>query len=182
MIDNKATIQGDAVLDGMAIEELDLDSHSVLGHFAAGGGADAVRTLNFLLELDGVDRWAVDYSEHSRVDAEAIRLRAFIGNLERVVREHAAVLDHQVGPLVYLLGGITTSRCMLILRYLTQKNDRFVEQLARTLEVTESEDVMVLTVRRRLVAFERAQMLGRIFSGARLLRIMQIMGSYRDVV
>ncbi|ANN80891.1 hypothetical protein BAU07_26600 (plasmid) [Bordetella flabilis] len=175
--------QDEAVWDGAAIRELDLDSQSVLSHFVAGAsGGDAARTLNFLLGLDGVDRWAVDYREHTLSSEDSMLLRAFIGNLQHVMQEHAAVLDHLVDPLVTLLAGLTTSRCMLILRYLAQKNDRFIEQLASTLESTSRDDVMVSTVRHRLVVFERAQMLGRIFSGARLLRIMQIMGSYRDVV
>jgi len=167
MAESKNALQNEAVWDGLAIEEIDLDSQSVRAHFVASSGDDVTRTLNFLLGLDGVDRWAVDFGEHELVDVDAIYLRSFIGNLERVVREHATVLDHLVEQL--------------ILRYVSQKNDRFIEQLARTLETLGRDDVMVSTVRRRLEVFERAQMLGRIFSGARLLRIMQIMGSYRDV-
>lgn len=182
MADSGKSVQGESIWGGAAIEELDLDSHSVLGHFAAGGGADAARNLNFLLGLDSVDRWAVDFREHARVDADAMHLRAFIGNLERVMREHVGVLDRVMVPLINLLAGITTSRCMVILRYLSQKNERFIEQLALALESQDTKDLMVITVRQRLVAFEQAELLGRIFSGARLLRIMQIMGSYRDVV
>jgi len=181
MAESKNALQNEAVWDGLAIEEIDLDSQSVRAHFVASSGDDVTRTLNFLLGLDGVDRWAVDFGEHELVDVDAIYLRSFIGNLERVVREHATVLDHLVEQFVHLLAGLTTSRCVLILRYVSQKNDRFIEQLARTLETLGRDDVMVSTVRRRLEVFERAQMLGRIFSGARLLRIMQIMGSYRDV-
>ena len=171
-----------AVSSRAPIDELDLDSQSVLAHFVADGGDDAARTISFLLGLDSVDHWAVDFAEASRVDTDAIRLRAFIGDLERVVRVHAPVLDHLTAQFVQLLAGLTTSRCMIILRYVSQKNERFIEQLAHTLEGSGQDDVMVSTVRRRLEAFERAQILGRIFSGARLVRIMQIMGSYRDVV
>ncbi len=169
------------VSGGTPIDELDLDCQSVLAHFVAGGGPDAARTISFLLGLDSVDHWAVDFREAQRVDEDAMRLRAFIGDLERVVRAHAPVLDHLADPFVQLLAGLTTSRCMMILRYVSQKNDRFIDRLARTLESSSQDDVMVSTVRRRLEAFERAQILGRIFSGARLVRIMQIMGSYRDV-
>lgn len=181
MADSSNSRQDDALLDGALITELDLDSQSVLAHFVQGGGDDIARTLNFLLGLDSVDRWAVDFGEHKRVDADAIHLRSFIGKLERVMRENAPVLDHLVDPLVSLLAGLTTSRCMMILRYLAQKNDRFIDRLAQTLEASGKDDLLVSTVRRRLIAFERAEMLGRIFSGVRLLRIMQIMGSYRDV-
>lgn len=182
MVNDVSELSSDAILSGAAIEDLELDSQSVLAHFVAGGGADAARTLNFLLGLDSVDRWAVDFGEYNRVDSDAMRLRGFIGDLERVIRENAPVLDRLVGQFVQLLAGLTTSRCMVILRYVSQRNEHFIDRLASTLEAAGDDDLMVSTVRRRLEAFERAQMLGRIFSGARLLRIMQIMGSYRDVV
>ncbi|WP_323025781.1 hypothetical protein [Castellaniella sp.] len=182
MIEISEDIAVGAASSHARIDELDLDSRSVLAHFVEDSGDDAARTLSFLLGLDSVDHWAVDFGEASRVDQDAMLLRSFIGELERVVRANAVVLDQLAEPFVQLLAGLTTSRCMIILRYVTQKNERFIDQLASTLEGRAQDDVMVSTVRRRLEAFERAQILGRIFSGARLSRIMQIMGSYRDAI
>lgn len=163
-------------------DELDLSSQAVLGHFLGREGSDAARTLNFLIGLDQVDRWAVDFAEHQRVDQDAIALRAFLSRLESVLREHAPVLD-QVGQVVVtMLASLTTSRSMVILHYLAQKNEGFIDALERVLDRSvDNNDVMVWTVRRRLQAFQRAQMLGRIFSGVRLMRITQIMGSYANV-
>lgn len=160
---------------------LDLSSQAVFEHFLGREGADGARTLNFLMGLDQVDRWAVDFAEHEKVDQEAMALRAFLSKLESVLREHAPVLD-QVGQMfVTMLAGLTTSRSMVILHYVAQHNEGFIDALERILDRNGDDDVMVATVRRRLQAFQRAQMLGRIFSGARLLRITQIMGSYANV-
>lgn len=160
---------------------LDLSSQAVLGHFLGREGPDAARTLSFLIELDKVDRWAVDFAEHERVDQDAIALRAFLSHLESVLREHASVLDQVGQTFVTMLAGLTTSRSMLILHYVAQQNEGFIDALECILDRSSDDDVMVATVRRRLQAFQRAQMLGRIFSGARLLRITQIMGSYVNV-
>ncbi|WP_460199040.1 type IV secretion protein IcmW (plasmid) [Xanthomonas campestris pv. passiflorae] len=157
------------------LEPIDLTEHAVLGHFAR--TTRNVQLLNFLMALDRVDRWAVDYADAEK--AEDFEVQVFLQDLKQVVESSVAVLHRVPRELTDILAHLTTTRCMYLIRYISLRNPQFPEQLGVLLEGTDTTP-NVITVRRRLEAFSRARLLGEIFSGARLNRIVQIMGSYSD--
>ncbi len=159
------------------IETLDLTSHSVLTHFAK--STRNVQLLNFLLALDRVDKWAVDYNEPESPNALEIQL--FVQDLQRFVEDSLPVLHRVPREFADILSHLTTSRCMYLIRFVGQHNDEFLERLGFLLEAEAGQSPNVAAVRRRLEAFSKAKLLGEIFSGKRLTRILQIMGSYSDV-
>lgn len=159
------------------IEMIDLTSHGVLAHFAK--LTRNIQLLNFLLALDRVDRWAVDYNESE--SPKALEIQLFIQDLQRFVEASLPVLHRVPREFVDILSHLTTTRCMYLIRFVGQHNDDFLERLGFLLEEEAGKSPDVAAVRRRLEAFSKAQLLGEIFSGKRLTRILQIMGSYSDV-
>lgn len=172
--DHDPRLSGDSI---PSIETLDLTHHAVLKHF--GRSSESARLLTFLLSLDRVDRWAVDYMEDESPQAMDVQL--FMQDLQSFVASSLPVLHRVPRDFTEILCHLTTSRCMYVLRYVGQHNPEFLDQLGALLESESKSSVNVGAVRRRLEAFSRAQLLGEIFSGKRLTRIMQIMGSYSDV-
>lgn len=159
------------------IESLDLTAHSVLAHFAK--SSRNVQLLNFLMALDRVDKWAVDFE---REDAgQEFEVQLLLEDMQRFVVESAPVLHRVPREFADLLSQLTTSRCMYLVRYVGQQNAAFVPMLATLLESESGSSPNVAAVRRRFEAFSRSQLLGEIFSAARLHEINQIMGSYADV-
>lgn len=159
------------------IETFDLTSYSVLAHFAK--STRNVQLLNFLLSLDRVDTWAVDYNESE--SPKALEIQLFIQDLQRFVESSMSVLHRVPQEFADILCHLTTTRCMYLIRFVAQRNDDFLERLGFLLEEEAGQSPNVAAVRRRLEAFSRAKLLGEIFSGKRLTRILQIMGSYSDV-
>lgn len=159
------------------IEALDLRAHSVLAHFAK--SSRNVQLLNFLMALDRVDKWAVDFqADESEGDFD---VQLLMQEVERFVEASAPVLHRVPREFTDLLAHLTTSRCMYLVRFVGQRNDAFVESLGFLLESDSGESPNIAAVRRRFEAFSRARLLGEIFSGPRLREINQIMGSYADV-
>jgi len=159
------------------IETLDLTSHSVLAHFAK--STRNVQLLNFLLALDRVDKWAVDYNESE--SPKALEIQLFVQDLQRFVEASLPVLHRVPREFADILCHLTTTRCMYLIRFVGQHNEEFLERLGFVLEEEAGQSPNVAAVRRRLEAFSKAKLLGEIFSGKRLTRILQIMGSYSDV-
>lgn len=167
----------DASLEVPAISSLDLTQHSVLAHFAK--TTKNVQLLNFLLALDRVDRWAVDFNESESPQVFDIQL--YMQELQRFVEASLPVLHRVPKEFAEVLSHLTTTRCMYLLRYVSQHNEAFLESFGGLLEAQASNSADIAAVKRRLEAFSKARLLGEIFSGKRLNRIVQIMGSYSDV-
>ncbi len=159
------------------IETIDLTSYNVLAHFAR--STRNVQLLNFMLALDRVDKWAVDYNEAESANSMDIQL--FLHDLECFVDASLPVLHRVPREFADILSHLTTTRCMYLIRFVGQRNDQFLDQLGFLLEDDAGQSPDVAAVRRRLEAFGKAKLLGEIFSGKRLTRILQVMGSYSDV-
>lgn len=156
---------------------LDLSQQAVLKHFAE--STQSAHLLTFLLSLDSVDRWAVDFNEGQ--SATAFEVQLFLQEFQRFVETSVTVLHRIPKELAAILAHLTTSRCMYVIRYAGQHNDGFSEQFSVLLEQEAGASVDVAALKRRLEAFSKAQLLGAVFSGQRLDRIMKIMGSYSHV-
>lgn len=161
------------------IGELDLTSHGILQHFAK--STQNVRLLNFLMALDRVDTWAVDYDSEAQTTGQAIEVNAVMDSLRELVEENVQVM-HLVSPeLAEILAHLTTSRCIYLIRFVGHHNPEFMESFGVLLENESDRSASVHALRRRLEAFTRARLLSDVFSTHRLERILKIMGSYSDV-
>lgn len=158
------------------IETPDLTAHSVLAHFAQ--SSRNVQLLNFLMALDRVDRWAVDFEADDA--GQDFEVQLLMQEVQRFVEQSASVLHRVPREFADLLSNLTTSRCMYLVRYVGQRNPEFVEKFAFLLEADAGSSPNVAAVRRRFEAFSKARLLGEIFSGPRLREINQIMGAYAD--
>lgn len=172
--DNEHSLRGIEIPE---IGTLDLTSHGVLGHFAK--STRNVQLLTFLLALDRVDKWAVDYNEDQ--SSKAFEIQLFMQDLQRFVEASLPVLHRVPEEFSEILAHLTTTRCMYLIRFVGQRNEEFLEKLGFLLEEGAESSPNIAAVRRRLEAFSKAKLLGEIFSGKRLTRITKIMGSYSDV-
>ena len=170
-------IGGSSLEEGAAIASLDLTQHSVLAHFAR--TTKNVQLLNFLLALDRVDRWAVDFNESE--SAQSFDIQLYMQDLQRFVESSLPVLHKVPREFAEVLSHLTTTRCMYLLRFVSQHNEAFLENLGNLLAADSAASPDVAAIKRRLEAFSKARMLGEIFSGKRLNRIVKIMGGYSDV-
>ncbi len=162
-----------------SIGELDLTSHGILRHFARSTGN--VRLLNFLMALDRVDTWAVDYDSDSQTTSQAIEVNAVMDSLRELVEQNVQVM-HLVSPeLAEILAHLTTSRCIYLIRFVGHHNPEFMDAFGELLEHESGRSASVHALRRRLEAFTRAKLLSDVFSSHRIERILKIMGSYSDV-
>lgn len=159
------------------IKTLDLTLHSVLAHFAQ--TTRNVQLLNFLLAMDRVDKWAVDYNESE--SPNALEIQQYMQGLQRLVEASLPVLHLVPSEFADILCRLTTTRCLYLIRFVGQHNEEFLEQLGILLEEGAGQSPNVAAVRRRMEAASKAKLLGEIFSTKRLTRILQIMGSYSDV-
>lgn len=166
----------DAVTDLDPISgRIDLSMQSVLRHFMK--ASPSGQLLNFVLALDRQDRWAVDYNEMQ--GAMPVRVQELVLDLQTLLEENVAVMHRVPSELASVLSHLTTSRCVYVLRYLSQHNPTFLDQFFSLVEKSER-NPSTTTIRRRFEAFVRASLLGEIFSGQRLERIARIMGSYTE--
>lgn len=159
------------------IKHLDLSGHNVIGHFAQ--ATKDVHFLKFLMSLDHVDRWAVDYEKE--FGKQSFEIKLLLEEIQQFVDTSAQVLHLVPKEFADVISYLTTSRCMYLLRFVAHRNELFVDALGDVLDSQATGSVAVGTLKRRLEAFAKARMLGEIFSGARLTRITRIMGSYTDV-
>lgn len=158
------------------IDELDLTAHGVFQHFVASGRRGQL--LTFLLALDRLDKWAVDFNEMTSPQAFDIQL--YLQDLSRFVAASSEVLHRVPREFAEVLAHLTTTRCMYLIRYVSQNNPDFLDGLAFLIESDGGADPNLVAIRRRFEAFSKARLLGEIFSGKRLHRIVSIMGSYTD--
>lgn len=158
------------------IGELDLTAHGVFQHFVSSGRRGQL--LTFLLALDRLDKWAVDFNEMTSPQAFDIQL--YLQDLGRFVAASAVVLHRVPREFAEVLAHLTTTRCMYLIRYVAQNNPQFLDSLAMLIEAGGATEPNLVAIRRRFEAFSKARLLGEIFSGKRLHRIVSIMGSYAD--
>lgn len=163
--------------DAPPIEQLDLTAHGVLAHFAK--SSRNIQLLNFLMALDRVDRWTVDFEEDDA--GQDFEVQLLMQEVQAFVEASALALHRVPMEFADLLSNLTSSRCMYLIRYVSQRNEAFTGALAALLDDPAKQSVNVSAVRRRLEAFSKAHMLSEIFSAQRLREISQIMGSYADV-
>lgn len=160
----------------IAPDEFDLTAHGVFQHFVSSGRRGQL--LTFLLALDRLDRWAVDFEEHS--SPQAFEVQLYLNDLGEFVKASASVLHRVPREFGELLAHLTTTRCMYLIRYVGQHNPKFLDELASLLDGDVGANSDLAAIKRRFEAFSRARLLGEIFSGQRLSRIISIMGSYSD--
>lgn len=164
--------------EGGQIEALDLTDYGVLQHFVR--ATRNPKILHYLKTLDSLDRWAVDYPATN--DDDAFQVQLFLQELQKVIESSMSVLHRVPEDLAEILSRLTTARCLLVLRYVGQRNGDFAEQMGLLLGSDEAGETPSLSViRKRLDALSKAQLLAEIFSGKRLTHILKIMGSYADV-
>jgi hypothetical protein len=153
------------------IDSLDLSRDGVLKHFAASGRRGQL--LTFLMALDGFDKWAVDFEAQSPPQDVQLYLR----DLSQFIATVAVILHRVPREFAEVLAYLTTTRCMYVIRYVSQHNTQFLDQLAFLIGSGADSDPNLATIRRRFETFSRARLLGEIFSGKRLSRIVSIMRS-----
>lgn len=173
-----ATHEGDLRgLDIPEISALDLSGHVVLAHFA--NSTRHAQLLNFLLGMDRLDKWTVDYNETQAPNP--FEIKGFLQDLEAFVTDSLPVLHRVPKEFADLLSHLTTTRCIHLIRFVAQHNEDFLEAFGFMLQDESGRSVEAAAVRRRLIAFSKARLLSQIFSGARLEQIARIMSGYADV-
>jgi len=159
--------------NGTSALAVDLTRYAVMSSFAQ--STQSARMLAFLLRIDGVDAWAVDYKEDEAQNA--LEIKAFVSQLQSFL--NAGGIDRlQAAPheFLELLGGLRSSRCLYLLKLASEQNPELADLLEKRLaeaSATASER-LIWVVRRRLDAFGKAYLLGEIFSSHRLERIKSI--------
>ena len=152
---------------------VDLSGYSIMSSFAR--STQSARMLAFLLRIDGVDRWTVDFKEDEA--ANALEIKAFVTQLQAFLNAGGLGTLHAAPrEFLELLGGLRSSRCLYLLKQASAENPELGDQLEKLLAEAGSDERLILVVRRRLEAFTNAQLLGEIFSSSRLERIKSIMG------
>ncbi|MBH3393796.1 MULTISPECIES: type IV secretion protein IcmW [Pseudomonas] len=159
------------------IDQLDLTAHGVLGHFAK--SSRNARLVSFLMTMDRLDRWAVDFDEDA--PAQQFEIQLLMQEIQAFVEAYARALHQVPQHFAELLAHLTSSRCMYLVRYVAQRNEAFTRALAPLLAGDLSQPAALMAFRHRLDAFSKAHLLSEIFSGERLREISQIMESYADV-
>jgi hypothetical protein len=155
-----------------------LESHAVLSSFAKSTRSPML--MNFILSLDRVDRWAVDYDEFNADNR--IEIQEVLRAMEDLVQNSVTVLHRVPRQLSEILAYFTTSRCIHLIRHISEKNPEFMEQFTLHLDDLSPDDsVALIAVKRRLEALSKAKVLGDLFSGKRLERITAIMRTYANV-
>lgn len=158
----------------LAAFDLDLTGDGVLRHFLESTGS--VRLSHFMLSLDRVDEWALDFSRGEA--GEAMEIKVLLHELSEIVKENAPAMHLGELPeqLSALLAHMTSSRSICVLQYIAARNPDFLVALVRI--VMSSDSVNVMTIRKRLEAVTRAQLLSKIFSPERTREVLQILKGY----
>lgn len=160
------------------IGELNLTVHSVLEHFIMSTKGN-VALLSFLQKLNGEDKWAVDFNEEE--SPNSLEIQGFILELQKFVENSLPVLHEVPREFSDMLSYLTTAKCLYLMRFVGQHNDKFLDEIGVVLEQDNNQSPNLAAIRRRLETFSRAGLLSEIFSGKRLTRILRVMGSYADV-
>lgn len=159
----------------LPIDELDLSAHGVLQHFA---GSRRARLLNFLAAMDQSDHWAVDFAADAA--PPSFDLQLYLQELADCVKASAPMLHLVPAELATLLAQLTSGRSLYLIRYVAQHNAQFLDALAAVLEGAGDDQPRLAVLRQRFDTFNRAELLGEIFSSQRLHRIASIMENYKD--
>lgn len=133
--------------------------------------------VNYLQSMDSQDDWAVDFGTITPEAAADPALDALLEKLQRTISQNTIALHDGVELLVTIMSHLTTSRCMYLLRYISDNNDDFVTSFSHYLEAQSAHSADALALLRRVEAFYRAEMLSKIFSESRLTRIVRILRS-----
>lgn len=158
---------------GGAAAPVDLSGYAIMSNFAR--STQSARMLAFLLRIDGVDGWAVDFKEDEAPNA--LEIKAFVTQLQSFLNAGGMSSLHAAPrEFLELLGGMRSSRCLYLLKRASEQNEELGNQLEKLLGEATTDDRLILVVRRRLEAFTKAQLIGEIFSSSRLERIKSIMG------
>jgi hypothetical protein len=158
------------------IAHVDLTAHEVFQHFVSSGKRGQL--LAFLLALDRYDTWAVDFQEST--SPQVFDIQQYLQELSDFVGGSVTVLHRVPAELAEVLAHLTTTRCMYLIRFIGQRNPEFLDALARLLEQDGGANPNISAIRRRFQAFSNGNLLGEMFSGARLRRIVAIMGSNEE--
>lgn len=156
-----------------AAPSIDLSSYGIFANFAR--STQSMRMLAFLMRIDGIDRWAVDFNEDEAPNS--FEIKSFIGSLQSFLnaggmdRIHAAPRE-----FLELLGGLRSSRCLYLLQLACKQNLELGNQIENLLSEATPNDRLILVVRHRIYALMRAELIGEIFAKSRLERIKSIMG------
>lgn len=157
---------------GGAAAPIDLGNYAIMSNFAR--STQSARVLAFLMRIDSVDAWAVDFKEDEAPNA--LEIKAFVTQLQAFLNSGGMSTLHVAShKFLELLGGMKSSRCLYLLKMASEQNPQLADQIEKQLGEATPADRLVMVVRRRLEAFTKAQLIGEIFSDARLKRIESIM-------
>lgn len=135
--------------------------------------AERQEMLDFIMKLDHQDTWAIDYMEDSAKNISEIRV--FHADLERLVIDYLPMLHKVPEEVIWVLAHLKSARCMYILKYVTDKNPEFLEVLENL--AADETNPNLLTIKKRLSAFHKANLLSRIFAKVRLIRLVNLTGN-----
>lgn len=160
-------------LAGGALVPIDLSGYAVMSSFAR--STQSARSLAFLMRIDSVDAWTVDYKEDEAPNA--LEIKAFVTDFQAFLNARGLhALKAAPREFLELLGALKSSRCLYLLKLASERDTELADVLEKLLFEATTDNRLILVVRRRLEAFNKAQLLGEIFSDSRLLRIHSIMG------
>lgn len=157
---------------------LNFQQQSVFRFFASLG--HPLPLLSLLEQMDGVDEWALDFNLNDRPDRLAIGV--ILDQFEFIVNRHVGRLHAGMPHMLAMLSHLTTSRCIYLLHFVSQKNPEFMTAFLDAIENERASNLDADALYKRLNSFFRSALLSRIFSGERLKRITKILGSHRDEI
>lgn len=167
--------EGDDMSNSMRNHEddLNLGRSEVLRYFSSMAGNRA-GVLGFIQNMDRVDRWAVDHQEFDCPGSASIAF--LLSRVQTVISKNVSVIDQVPRELLGVLAHLTTSRCVFLFHYITHRNAKVLSAIVSVeSQLDDAGRIDLLTLQRRIVALERAQILGDIFSQERLAEVSAIM-------
>jgi hypothetical protein len=117
----------------------------------------------------------VDFEEST--SAQPFQLQRFLSELEQLMLTSSNALHRVPAEFAEVLAHLTTTRCLYVMRYLSQRSPPFWDALGERLHAESAVNANLAVVRRRLEALARARLLAEVFSPERLQRIATLMGS-----
>lgn len=160
-----------------AIDQLDLTTKGVLGHFAQEPCSSEL--MGLLMSMDKLDNWAVDQDQYGGPDQFDLQL--LMQEILAFVETYSSALHYEPQLFAELLAHLTSTRCTYLYRYVAQHNVAFCQALPPLLAGGAQQPMELRVLQQRLEAFGKARLLSEIFSSERLREISQIMENYADV-
>lgn len=153
--------------------DLNLGRPEVLRYFSSIAGNRA-GVLGFIQNMDRVDRWAVDHQEFDCPGSASIAF--LLSRVQTVISKNVSVIDQAPRELLGVLAHLTTSRCIFLFHYITHHNAKVLPAIVSVEpQLDDAGRIDLLTLQRRIVVLERAQILDNIFSRKRLAEVSAIM-------